>query len=86
MYQFISFLESELSGTMEAQILGTVERAILLARVQEEVMTEAKPWAHKHNNVNRSEPAVHKPDAAKSVVRANKLAWNRQCSESFFLC
>jgi hypothetical protein len=41
--QFIRGLKDELRGAVESQVPETLERAILLARVQEEVLAEAKP-------------------------------------------
>lgn len=45
--QFIKGLKTEHRGAVEAQVPETVERAILLARVQEEVLAETKPWVPK---------------------------------------
>jgi hypothetical protein len=45
--QFIKGLKSELRAAVESQVPEAVERAILLAMVQQEVLAEAKPWAQR---------------------------------------
>jgi hypothetical protein len=45
--QFIKGLKTELCAAVESQVPDTVERAILLAMVQQEVLAEAKPWAQR---------------------------------------
>lgn len=44
--RFIRGLKSEIKGMVESQEPTFVERAILIALVQEEVLADAKPWAH----------------------------------------
>lgn len=44
---FIRGLKPEIRGAVEAQMPESVERAILLALVQQEVLEEAKPWGQR---------------------------------------
>lgn len=45
--QFIRGLKNDIRAVVESQVPETVERAILLALVQQEVLAEAKPWAQR---------------------------------------
>jgi hypothetical protein len=45
--QFIKGLKSELHAAVESQLPDTMERAILLAMEQQEVLAEAKSWAQR---------------------------------------
>jgi hypothetical protein len=67
--QFIKGLKSELRAAVETQVPQTVERAILLARVQEEVLAEAKPWAAKQYQYPRIEQAGMKSDTVKPMMK-----------------
>ncbi|KAK1607032.1 hypothetical protein QYE76_030705 [Lolium multiflorum] len=67
--QFIRGLKSELRGAVESQVPDSLERAILLARVQEEVLAAAKPWAQKYNSAARADPVAPRPEAAKSALK-----------------
>jgi hypothetical protein len=42
--QFIKGLKHEIRAAVESQVPETIERASLLALVQQEVLAEAKPW------------------------------------------
>jgi hypothetical protein len=46
-------LKAEIRGMVEAQVPETVERAILLALVQQEVLAESKPWHQKQGWANK---------------------------------
>lgn len=54
---------------MESQVPETVERAILLALVQEEALAEAKPWDLRQFHPAHPEPMVPRAEAAKPVVK-----------------
>jgi hypothetical protein len=69
--QFIKGLKTELRGAVEAQVPDTVERAILLARVQEEVLAETKPWEKKRHGGYRHETPIPRYEAAKTTLKVN---------------
>jgi hypothetical protein len=67
--QFIKGLKNELRASVESHMPETLERAILLARVQEEVLAEAKPWAPKQHQFARNEPTVARMDAGRPPLK-----------------
>jgi hypothetical protein len=67
--QFIRGLKPEIRGVVEAQLPDSVERAILLAVVQEEVLAESKPWAPRQYHQARSEPALPRQEPTKQPVK-----------------
>jgi hypothetical protein len=67
--QFIKGLKTKISGMVEAQVPETVERAILLALVQQEVLADAKPWHSKHGLQARPEAPGLKPEAPKQHLK-----------------
>jgi hypothetical protein len=69
--KFITGLKTELRGAVEAQVPDTVERAILLARVQEEVLAETKPWEKKRHGGYRHETPIPRYEAAKTTLKVN---------------
>jgi hypothetical protein len=69
MTQFIRGLKSELRGEVEAQVPESVEWAILLAHVQEEVLAETKPWAQKHVQFAKPEAAGGRTDSVKHALK-----------------
>jgi hypothetical protein len=60
--QFVKGLRSDIRAAVESQVPETVERAILLALVQQEVLAEAKPWAQRHQQAARGEYVVARVD------------------------
>lgn len=81
--QFIRGLKSEIRGLVESQIPETVERAILLALVQEEVLADANRWTGKTYQHNRQEAAPAWPEQGKPSVKVgNGEFWrDRQLRE-----
>jgi hypothetical protein len=67
--QFIRGLKPEIRGVVEAQLPDSVERAILLAVVQEEVLAESKPWAPRQYHQARAEPALPRQEPTKQPVK-----------------
>lgn len=67
--QFIRGLKSEIRGAVEAQVPETVERAILLALVQQEVLADAKPWGQRQLPYARAEPVAPRIDAVKPALK-----------------
>jgi hypothetical protein len=67
--QFIRGLKSEIRGLVESQVPQTVERAILLALVQEEVLADAKCWTGKTYQHNRQEAAPARTKQGKPSVK-----------------
>jgi ribosomal protein L32 len=67
--QFIRGLKSELRAAVESQVPETVERAILLALVQQEILAEAKPWAQRQQLHPRPDPVVPRADAPRQAVK-----------------
>uniref|UniRef100_A0ACD5TPA9 Uncharacterized protein n=1 Tax=Avena sativa TaxID=4498 RepID=A0ACD5TPA9_AVESA len=66
---FIKGLKADIRTAVEVQVPGTVERAILLAIVQQEVLAGTKSWALRATGYNKHEPAVPKTDWAKPAVK-----------------
>lgn len=54
--QFIKGLKAELRAMVESQVPETLERAFLLARVQQEVLDKAKPRGQRFAAHVRAEP------------------------------
>ncbi|XP_071683515.1 uncharacterized protein [Lolium perenne] len=71
---FIRGLKSEIRGLVESQVPQTVERAILLALVQEEVLADAKCWTGKTYQHNRQEAAPARTEQGKPSVKCAKKA------------
>jgi ribosomal protein L16 Arg81 hydroxylase len=67
--QFVKGLRSDIHAVVESQVPETVERAILLALVQQEVLAETKPWAQRQHQVARGDYAVAKPDTVKPHLK-----------------
>jgi hypothetical protein len=70
--QFIKGLKSELQAAVESQVPETVERVILLAMVQQEVLAEAKPWAQRHIQQPRADPVAPRLDQVKPALKIGK--------------
>uniref|UniRef100_A0ACD5VTD4 Uncharacterized protein n=1 Tax=Avena sativa TaxID=4498 RepID=A0ACD5VTD4_AVESA len=68
--QFIKGLKSDIRSAVEAQVPETVERAILLATVQQEVLASVKPWGHRQANYIKADPTMHKGEGLKPAIRA----------------
>jgi hypothetical protein len=66
--QFIRGLKPELRGQVESQVPETLERAFLIARVQQEVLDETKSKGHRSMFQNRTTEAA-KPDTAKPTLK-----------------
>jgi hypothetical protein len=69
MSQFIRGLKSELRAAVESQVPESVERAILLALVQKEILAEAKPWAQRQQLQPRPDLVVPRTDAPRQAVK-----------------
>jgi hypothetical protein len=67
--QFIKGLKSEIRASVESQVPDTVERAILLALVQQEVLAEAKPWAQRQYQPPHADHAPPRADVAKPALK-----------------
>jgi hypothetical protein len=67
--QFIRGLRSDIRAVVEAQVPETVERAILLALVQQEVLAESKPWAPRPPYQPRQEQAGHRAEPARPALK-----------------
>lgn len=67
--QFIRGLKIEIRGAVEAQVPETVERAILLALVQQEVQAEARPWAQRQIPHARFEHQAPRQEAIKPALK-----------------
>jgi hypothetical protein len=67
--QFIKGLKHEIRAAVESQVPETVERASLLALVQQEVLAEAKPWGQPPYQQHRANPAVHKAEPAQPALK-----------------
>jgi hypothetical protein len=63
--QFIKGLKTELRAAVESQVPETVERAILLAMVQQEVLAEAKPWAQRQVQKHHIDPIAPRLELGK---------------------
>jgi hypothetical protein len=58
-----------LRAAVESQVPETVERAILLAMVQQEILAEAKPWAHRQQLPPKPDHAVLRVDAPRLAAK-----------------
>jgi hypothetical protein len=67
--QFIRGLKTEIRATVEAQVPETVERAGLLALVQQEVLNESKPWAQRPPYQPRHEQVAHRVEPARPALK-----------------
>jgi hypothetical protein len=67
--QCIRGLKSELRAAVESQVPETVEHAILLAMVQQEILAEAKPWAHRQQLPPKPDHAVLCVDAPRQASK-----------------
>jgi hypothetical protein len=67
--QFIKGLKSQIQGAVEAQVPDNVERAILLALVQHEVLADNKLWPHCPTFVARTEQNAPRGDPLKPAVK-----------------
>lgn len=67
--QFIKGLKSEIRGMVEAQVPETIERAILLALVQQEVLAYNKQHGQKQWPAARTEPAIPRQDSVKPALK-----------------
>jgi hypothetical protein len=67
--QFIKGLKSELRNMVEAQVPDSMERAVLLARVQQEILVAEKPRAQRQTNYARSDNTVPRLDTQKPSLK-----------------
>uniref|UniRef100_A0ACD5U6C2 Uncharacterized protein n=1 Tax=Avena sativa TaxID=4498 RepID=A0ACD5U6C2_AVESA len=67
--QFIRGLKPEIRSAVESQVPETVERAILIALVQQEVLAEAKPWAQRQQYQVRADNPAPRVEAAKPALK-----------------
>jgi hypothetical protein len=67
--QFIKGLKSELCNMVEAQVPDSIERAVLLARIQQEILAADKPRAQRQTNYARPDNAVSRLDTQKPSVK-----------------
>jgi hypothetical protein len=74
--QFVKGPHKDIHAAVESQVPKTVERAILLELVKQEVLAEAKPWAHRHQQAARGEYAMAKPEEIKPPLKmGNGYMW-----------
>jgi hypothetical protein len=72
--QFVKGLKSELSVAVESQVPTTLERAFLIARVQQEVQDDVR--TRNTRTYNRADPAPGRHEAAKPTFKfATGEAW-----------
>jgi hypothetical protein len=67
--QFIKGLKSEIRAAVESQVPEFVERAILLALVQQDVLAEAKPRAYRQYQPQRADPVLPRADAVRPALK-----------------
>jgi hypothetical protein len=67
--QFIKGLKSEIRGAVEAQLPESVERAILLALVQQEILADSKSWSHRPQLPTRADPTPGRADTGKQPMK-----------------
>ncbi|KAM0887617.1 hypothetical protein ACQ4PT_028880 [Festuca glaucescens] len=67
--QFIKGLKSDIRSMVEAQVPDTVERAMLLATVQQEVLAAAKPWGQRAVHQGRVEAVAPRVEGAKQAIK-----------------
>jgi hypothetical protein len=67
--QFIKGLKHELRAAIESQVPETVERAILLALVQQEVLAEAKPWGQRPYQQQKHDQVAPRADFVRQPVK-----------------
>jgi hypothetical protein len=67
--QFIKGLKHEIRAAVESQVPETVERASLLALVQQEVLAEAKPWGQRPYQQHRTDHVAHKAEPARLALK-----------------
>jgi hypothetical protein len=66
--QFIKGLKSEICGTVESHVPQTLERAFLLARVQQEVLEESRSKGHRAVHA-RADQIGGRADPPKSALK-----------------
>jgi len=67
--QFLKGLKSEIRLPVASQIPETLDRAMLLAHVQQDLQAHHKPWAGRQNATPRTESAAPRQDAARPTVK-----------------
>jgi hypothetical protein len=67
--QFIKGLKSDIRAAVESQVPESVERAILLALVQQEVLAEGKHGAYQQYQPQRADPVPPRADAVRPALK-----------------
>jgi hypothetical protein len=67
--QFIKGLKSDIRAAVESQVPESVERAILLALVQQEVLAEGKHGAYRQYQPQRADPVLPRADVVRPALK-----------------
>jgi hypothetical protein len=78
---FIRGLKKEIRAMVESQVPETLERAIVLALVQQEVLDDTKPWGQCQALAPRVDPSGQRQDAVRPALKlgGGKLWKDRNC-------
>jgi hypothetical protein len=75
---FVNGLTPEIRTTVQSMVPETMERAILLARIQTQVAERAKPKGFKNRSVNKPQSWAGKPDTRLNSPARSTLWKERQ--------
>uniref|UniRef100_A0A0A8YYF6 Uncharacterized protein n=1 Tax=Arundo donax TaxID=35708 RepID=A0A0A8YYF6_ARUDO len=89
--QFVRGLKDEIRAAMQSQVPDTVDRAILLAKVQEQVGDKAKSKFQKQNTSSKYNPSFNKaefkqPATANSLWKERQLRHYRRANRLCYYC
>jgi hypothetical protein len=75
--QFVNGLKEEIRYTVQSQVPETVDRAVLLAKIQQRIVERGKVKNHKQPPLFRAATSYNKPDS-KNLTSSNNLWRERQ--------
>uniref|UniRef100_A0ACD5Y7R2 Uncharacterized protein n=1 Tax=Avena sativa TaxID=4498 RepID=A0ACD5Y7R2_AVESA len=67
--QFIKGLKTEIRGAVEAQVPDNVERAILLAVVQQEVLADSRKWGQRQGQQQKGDSVMSRNEVPRPALK-----------------
>jgi hypothetical protein len=67
--QYLKGLKNEIRLPVASQIPESLDRAILLAHVQQDLQAKSKPWAHKSLSHSKAEQPTQRQESAEAAVK-----------------
>jgi hypothetical protein len=77
--QFLKGLKPEIRLPVASQISETLDRAILLAHVQQDLQSQHKPWVNKHQAAPKQDQPGPRTEPVRAAVKVHSGDMWREC-------